>query len=157
MFRIRKQFRFEAAHQLDEAFTKLCSDTIHGHSYLVELFISSERLDKTGMVIDFGELKPTINNLKDVLDHAIILSPALITKYGDSLKAHSKRIIPMDNPTAEGMAEFIFNRVATFLELRNTPLRRQAYSGSAVLFNDPRLEKVRVHETDTGWAEFLRS
>ena len=48
MYTLRKQFKFESAHQLYDAYSSCCKDCIHGHSYLVEVFFSSDKLDNTG-------------------------------------------------------------------------------------------------------------
>ena len=44
MYTIRKLFRFEMAHQLSKAFSTACSEQIHGHSYVCEVFFAKEAL-----------------------------------------------------------------------------------------------------------------
>jgi 6-pyruvoyltetrahydropterin/6-carboxytetrahydropterin synthase len=66
--RVRRRFRFEAAHRLPEHPGK-CRE-LHGHSY--ELVIDIERAidERSGMVIDFSELKRIVREtVVDRLDH----------------------------------------------------------------------------------------
>lgn len=90
--RIRRRFGFEAAHRLPKHPGK-CRD-LHGHSY--ELVVTVERpVDpETGLGIDFSDLKTVVRReVIDSLDH----------KYVNDL---------IDNPTAEWMAVWIWNRLS---------------------------------------------
>lgn len=139
MFTIRKLFRVEACHQLEEGkcFSKACSDTLHGHSYIIEVFLTAEKLNSDGMVIDFGALKKMIGEYIDSWDHAIILPDALASSYGKSFLAKNKKVkIVSYNPTAEEMAYSIHTHIANTLAWPRNWVR------------------VRVHETATGWAEY---
>lgn len=120
MFRIRKKFRFEAAHQLPAAFSTDCM-RMHGHSYTVELFLVASFLDEDGMVMDFGKLKGFIESIKAMWDHKIIQN--------------------LPKPTAEAMAMTIYEGLALHLKQTEKSCR-------------VRVERVRVHETETGWAEY---
>lgn len=42
---IRKQFKFEGAHIVRNCTSQRCRENIHGHSYIVEVFITSDKLD----------------------------------------------------------------------------------------------------------------
>lgn len=137
MYRIRKQFKFEAAHRLAHAYSKCCTDTIHGHSYIVEVFIVSESLDAANMVIDFGELKTLIGDLFVEWDHAIAMPKGIIKEDADLSILGSKLIITDTNPTAEWMCREFFETI------------KKSLSENLV-----RVEKVRVHESATGWAEY---
>jgi len=139
MFTIRKKFRFEMAHILREAYTKVCSDTIHGHSYVLEIFFRGEELNSAGMVIDFGEIKNKIQKIVDALDHALLIPK------GIEHEAYWKDILPLNkkakmvdfNPTAEEMAREIFYQIQSISKKM-----------------DVLLYKVRLHETETGYAEY---
>jgi 6-pyruvoyltetrahydropterin/6-carboxytetrahydropterin synthase len=128
MFTIRKQFKFEAAHVLDSSFSKCCQQ-IHGHSYRVELFFRSKDLNADGMVMDFGEVKEKIAHIIGQFDHAMIVGPK------NSSVVHGQRLQLCVNPTAENMARDFFDTIKKLI---------------------PQLCKVRVHETDTGYAEYER-
>lgn len=140
MYRIRKSFTFESAHQLEDAFTKLCSDTIHGHSYTVEVFLCLDTLDKDGMVTDFGRIKHLFKDIIDgEYDHSLIMPNTTPEDYMEVLGKYNKRLIVTDfNPTAENLAKQLYFE---FLEV--IPEEVNAW-----------ISKVRVWETATGWAEF---
>lgn len=142
MYRIRKLFRFEAAHQLCAAESDCCKACIHGHSYRVEVFLKTKTLNAAGMVIDFGQVKTWIQPVIDEWDHALFLPPSLVQEYTGT---PSKKIIPfITNPTAETMARALFDHLEALLA---EFYGRQ--KGGRV-----QVEKIRVHETETGWAEY---
>jgi len=139
MYTIRKKYRVEYAHQLKSAYSKACSDTIHGHSGVVELFIESENLNKDQMVVDFGEISSLVKSSVMEFDHALIIPDSLDFEYIECLKKYNKKLIITEiNPTAEVFAKMIFDYVS--YDLVN-------YSGF-------RLVKVRFHETESGYAEY---
>ena len=71
---IRKLFKFEGAHIVRKCTSDRCRENIHGHSYIVEVFITSDKLDNGGMVMDFGDLKRIVNRLVvEPYDHALVL------------------------------------------------------------------------------------
>ena len=57
---IRKKFKFEGAHIVRNCSTKRCKTSIHGHSYKVEVFFTSNKLDNGFMILDFGLTKKHI-------------------------------------------------------------------------------------------------
>lgn len=70
-----KQFRFEAAHRLDNHRGK-CS-RLHGHSYRVDVLARGPVKDingasDEGMVLDFDELKQAWAPMHDMLDHRFL-------------------------------------------------------------------------------------
>lgn len=136
MYRIRKKFRFEAAHQLTSAHSKACTDCIHGHSYVVEIFLTSYALNKDSMVLDFGVLKPIIDQIKGQWDHALILHRN-VEKFYQPFRENNQKMIYLDeNPTAEVMASLLYLFIKKYIPA------------------EVHLEKVRVHETETGYAEY---
>jgi len=141
-FTIRKQFKFEMAHQLKEAYSDCCKNTIHGHSYICEVFIESNiLLDGTGMVVDFGKFKDLCGEYIDSWDHALVMPNSLPKDYLKMLLKYNKNLKIVDyNPTAEEMARDIFRTL------------RIICKGES-MFN---VAKVRLHETATGWAEYER-
>lgn len=141
MFRIRKKFKFEYAHQLNDAFSSCCSETIHGHSAILELFFISETLDGTGMIVDFGRIKELFKDYINEWDHSLIMPSDMDEKYIKCLSEHNQKlmIVPY-NPTAENLARNMFIYLSNVLK----NIEVKSY----------KLEKVRFHETDTGWAEY---
>jgi 6-pyruvoyltetrahydropterin/6-carboxytetrahydropterin synthase len=91
MFEIKVISQFSAAHNL-RGYRGRCEE-LHGHNWKVEVNVSGEKLDKTGMLMDFKQLKKRLNKVLDKLDH----------KYITRL-AHFKRI----NPTSENIAKYIY-------------------------------------------------
>jgi 6-pyruvoyltetrahydropterin/6-carboxytetrahydropterin synthase len=93
--RVRRRFRFEAAHRLPQHPGK-CRE-LHGHSY--ELVVTVERpVDaRSGLAIDFGELKQIVRRaVVEPLDHRSLNDV-------------------MDNPTAELISRWIWSRLAEVL------------------------------------------
>lgn len=130
---ITKQFKFELAHRLTTSYSKKCQ-SIHGHSYLVEITLESNYLNKDGMVMDFGELKSKINYLMDFWDHSFMFysEDKLANLYRSMLDVLPLRMIEVDyNPTAENMALHLFRECTK---------------------SDLPVKKVMVQETKTGWA-----
>lgn len=144
MFTIRKKFRVEMAHQLYSSFSAACHETIHGHSYVIEIILGSKVLNKDGMVVDFGCLHSLKDMLMEEYDHALLMPADFPTAYLTMLGTFNKKLRVVDmNPTAEWMAETIYHDVNRWLvTMRDI---------SSV---DVRVKSVRVHETETGWAEY---
>lgn len=141
---IRKLFKFEGAHIVRDCSSDYCKKSIHGHSYKVEIFLESKTLDHGMMVLDFGLLKGTVKDLVESFDHAWSYWNKESDDYKKFVQANSERWIEMPiSPSAEGYALLLFYHIARILE--NT------------IFNngegDVHLKSVRVHETETGYAE----
>lgn len=137
MYNIRKKFKFEMAHQLISAYSNECKDCIHGHSYILEVFFSSNDLNDSGMVIDFKQVKDEINDYIKSWDHALVMSCQMPKDYLDNLKKYNKNLkITEYNPTAENMTFDIFSYIKHKFK-------------SCV--------KVRLHETNTGYAEYAEN
>ena len=91
MYRIWKKFRFSSSHQLAGLPTDHQCSRLHGHNYLIEVELSSDMLDATGFILDFGQLKSIKTYIDDVLDHR-----------------HLNDIFDF-NPTAENMAKYLYD------------------------------------------------
>jgi 6-pyruvoyltetrahydropterin/6-carboxytetrahydropterin synthase len=68
-FTISRRFSFSAAHHLDGLPTGHKCARVHGHSYAVEIRLTSCGLDGAGFVADFGELDP----FKGYLDAELVV------------------------------------------------------------------------------------
>lgn len=118
MFTIRKLFKFESAHQLFSSYTDLCREQIHGHSYLLEVFLrhtssvagEEDVLNSDGMIVDFGHIKDIFKGVVDkVLDHSLFMPSQFPKEYLNMLNKYNKRLYIVDwNPTAENFAQFLF-------------------------------------------------
>lgn len=130
MFKVRKTFKFEMAHILESSYSKECQQ-IHGHSYLMEVFLEAKTLNKDGMVIDFKRLKEIIGPIANDLDHKLITT-------GSTLSFREKSVVFPFNSTAENMAKWI-------AEISVERLKGECNISALT---------VRLHETATGWAEY---
>ncbi|RLA94196.1 MAG: 6-carboxytetrahydropterin synthase QueD [Deltaproteobacteria bacterium] len=85
---------FSAAHNL-RGYRGKCEE-LHGHNWKVSVKVGAEKLDQLGMVIDFKELKKTVNKVIQKLDH----------KYLNDVP-------PFDsiNPSSENIAYYIFQEL----------------------------------------------
>lgn len=141
---IRKLFKFEGAHIVRDCSSDRCKKSIHGHSYIVEVKFKSSLLDNAGMVVDFGLLKGTVRDTVDAFDHAYSLWTKEKNDYKTFVKSHSDRWIEMPcSPTAEMYA-------VMFYAIINKIIKKTQFNNGE---KDVELLSVRVHETDTGWAE----
>ncbi|MFA5101090.1 MAG: 6-carboxytetrahydropterin synthase QueD [Candidatus Omnitrophota bacterium] len=94
MYSIKVEAGFSSAHNLREYKGK-CED-LHGHNWMVEAVVRSEKLDSIGMVRDFKDFKMHLNALLEDLDH----------KYLNDLEPFKKI-----NPTSENIARYIYERL----------------------------------------------
>ena len=116
----------------------------HGHTYLLTAYvlgsvIEQQGISDEGMIMDFGDVKEILTRkIYDVLDHGSmfwehdLLVSALEADMGTKLVK-----VPFI-PTAENIAKWCFEQVydEIFIEEQR------------------RLEKVRLHETPTSWADY---
>lgn len=144
---IRKLFKFENAHIVRKCSSRRCSKSIHGHSYKVEVKLSSNFLDNGEMVYDFGLTKIYIKDIIDSFDHAITLWAKDDKEYLEFAKKFSERwiILPL-NPSAEQFSRIFFviiDKILNLLEFKNSE-------------KNVTLHSIIVHETDTIYAECFR-
>ncbi|WP_424687476.1 6-pyruvoyl trahydropterin synthase family protein [Halarcobacter ebronensis] len=141
---IRKKFKFEGAHIVRNCTTDRCKKSIHGHSYEVEVFFSSNKLDNGYMVLDFGLTKKHIKNIIDSFDHAYSLWSEESEEFRDFFKKNSERWIEMPvSPSAESYS-------LLFLKFISHILKNTVFENAE---GDVKVSSVRVHETQTGYAE----
>jgi len=69
MFELSKQFRFDAAHQLDCEVNTERNRRIHGHSYRAEVTVRGLPDPKSGMIVDLGLFKQKLEEARQALDH----------------------------------------------------------------------------------------
>ena len=145
-FRIAKSFTVESGHLLTKH-PGACRFP-HGHSRTIEIVLTSDELDARDMVCDFAVLKSAASNAVQRYDHTFTLNttdPAfaqLRATYGDRVIAFIET-----DPTTEVLAREIFRDVRAALDLAHQ-------AGDARLAPGARLERVRVTETATSWAEY---
>ena len=154
MYKIVKQFKFEAAHQLYSQNLEredlkgtifdlgsnpknACRKT-HGHSSKIDICLESEDLENS-MVLDFSHFKWFKEYLDEHFDHRFLISQF------DPKAEELKKIIPDSLnilcflPTAENLSEY-------FYRIWKTKLR--------IFKGNIKIKYVRVWETETAYAEY---
>lgn len=109
-----------AAHQLNN-YHGNCAN-IHGHTWRIELYISGNKLDEIGMLIDFRQAKSVLSEVIKRFDHQFINS-----------------IDPFNqiNPTAENLASYVYNQVKLLLPDYNiTKVKVWESSSSCVCYSE---------------------
>lgn len=107
MFQVVKEINFSYGHRLRD-YEKKCK-YLHGHNGRVEITVATEKLDYRGMVIDFVDIKTTVQKwIMAELDHKLLLraDDPLIPILRD---ANEVFYVMADNPTAENIAKLIFD------------------------------------------------
>ena len=135
MFQVSREIEFCYGHRLLD-YPGKCRH-LHGHNGKVLISAATSKLDKLGMVIDFGDIKEIVARwIDENLDHCMILhrdDPAvpMFQKLGEP-------VFLMDvNPTAENIAKLIFDTAAsrgfpvTEVRLWETPRCYATYSPDA--------------------------
>jgi 6-pyruvoyltetrahydropterin/6-carboxytetrahydropterin synthase len=87
-FRIGKQFRFDASHQLTGLPAGHKCARLHGHTYVVEVVVAAEALTDQGFVTDFGDLAPLRAYIDDTLDHRHINDILTVAPTAENLAGH---------------------------------------------------------------------
>lgn len=125
MYRLIVKSKFSSAHKLREYKGK-CED-LHGHNWNVEAMICADKLDNTGLVVDFKILKEKLNKVLDMLDHKYLNELDYFSAEGGNI-----------NPSSENIAKYIYDNF------------KKELSGC-------KLQEIRVWETDTSCAVYSES
>lgn len=94
MYKIKVIQHFSAAHSLRNYKGKC--ENLHGHNWKIEVVISGDELNVSGMILDFGDLKKLTVEVLDELDHCDLNDL-------DYFKEH--------NPSSEEIACYIYNKL----------------------------------------------
>jgi 6-pyruvoyltetrahydropterin/6-carboxytetrahydropterin synthase len=97
MYELRVVTHFAAAHQLKMVGSKC--ENMHGHNWKIEVYVTGDKLNAGGVLVDFGEIKVQVAEVMQKLDH----------KFLNELD-----YIPDGKPSSENIAYF----VATELQSR---------------------------------------
>ncbi len=97
---LSKTITFEAAHLLPHFPEGHKCRRLHGHSFRVVVEVSGEVDPETGILMDFGEIKSACQPIVEQLDH----------RYLNEIEG-------LENPTAENLARWIWQRLAPRLPL----------------------------------------
>ena len=94
---MRVSSHFDAAHKL-VGYEGKCSK-LHGHTWKVEVFVTGERLNEIGFLIDYKVIKDGLNEIIEKLDHSFL----------NDFKE-------IGNPTCENIARYIYERLKSNLQ-----------------------------------------
>lgn len=116
MFEVSVEQVFAAGHALRNYKGKC--ENIHGHNWRVQVVIEGERLDGTGLLVDFIDVKDLMGSVIARLDHQFL-----------------NEVTPFDvkNPSAENIAEYFYEQMSTGLAATPVPVR---------------IREVKIWETD---------
>jgi len=95
MYEVTIKRSFSAAHSLKEIGGKC--EKLHGHNFTVEVSVSTEQLNREGLVVDFRVLKDWTDQTIKEFDH----------KYLNEIS-----IFHGSNPSSENIASYIFAQIA---------------------------------------------
>jgi len=70
--RLVREFRFEAAHRLNNVPDGHRCGKLHGHSYQLEITLEGPIDLQSGWLIDFGEIDAVWRPIYDQLDHSLL-------------------------------------------------------------------------------------
>jgi 6-pyruvoyltetrahydropterin/6-carboxytetrahydropterin synthase len=116
MFEVAVEQSFASAHALRN-YKGRC-ENVHGHNWKVRVVIEGEKLDATGMLVDFLDVKSFMGEILDRIDHQFL-----------------NEIPPFDvvNPSAENIAEYFYQQLNGKLTETPVPVR---------------IREVRIWETE---------
>lgn len=113
MYKIAVEGHFSAAHFLED-YKGLCG-SVHGHRWNVVLRVKQDVNKDTSMVVDFTDLKKSINTIMDEMDHSFILDTKgnqVSKDLAEVLKKYNMRIYDFrGRTTAENIAKHIYSRI----------------------------------------------
>ncbi|GJQ28832.1 MAG: 6-carboxy-5,6,7,8-tetrahydropterin synthase [Phycisphaerae bacterium] len=149
-FRIAKSFTVESGHMLSKHPGR-CRFP-HGHSRTITLVVAAPTLDAHDMVCDFKALKLALDRVCDRFDHSLSINAA--DPLAKHLSPDRDRLVVFEgqDPTTEILAQRIYHDLDTLLKegaafTARDGLTYRLPAGLAI-------ERVRVTETDSTWAEY---
>ncbi|AMO68040.1 MULTISPECIES: 6-carboxytetrahydropterin synthase QueD [Zhongshania] len=110
---IYKDFTFEAAHLLPNVPQGHKCGRLHGHSFLIRLYIAGDIDPHTGWLMDFSDIKQIFKPIYEQLDHNYL-----------------NDIPGLENPTSENLAIWIWQQLKPILSaLSQVEVRETCTSG----------------------------
>jgi len=91
---IYKEFRFEAAHRLPNVPEGHKCSRLHGHSWKGVVYVEGDLDERTGWIMDYGDIKTAFEPIYRQLDHRYL-----------------NEIDGLENPTSEVLAKWIWDRL----------------------------------------------
>lgn len=110
---IYKEFIFEAAHLLPNVPEGHKCGRLHGHSFMVRIYVKGNVGSNTGWIIDFSDIKSAFKPIYNQLDHYYL-----------------NEIPGLENPTSENLAIWIWEQLKSKLpELSKVEIKETCTSG----------------------------
>ena len=94
IFELYVKGHFSAAHSL-KGYHGDCA-RIHGHNWMIEVYVKCKKLDEIGIGVDFMDIKQAVKDLLKGLDHFNL----------NDLAEFKER-----NPTSENIAKFLYHEL----------------------------------------------
>lgn len=114
LYTISKEFHFSASHQLthllEEQPDHQCA-RLHGHNYVVRLYLSADAINFNGFVVDYGELAWFAELLQREFDHR-----HLNDVMGQSIMT-----------TAENLAQHFFHLTKSWVDDHTITIEGESY------------------------------
>ncbi len=94
VFEVYVKTHFSAAHSL-KGYQGECAH-VHGHNWIIEVFVRCQKLDQIGMGIDFRDIKRMLKEVLHELDHSNLNELLFFQNV---------------NPTSENIAKFLYQEL----------------------------------------------
>ena len=107
MYEITILSHFSGAHRLRYLHGQC--ENLHGHNWKIEVCVTSRRLGKDGVALDFGILKKELAKVLQTLDHTFL----------NDLPYFKKR-----EPSSENIAKYIFDQLEPETRKRAVALKK---------------------------------
>ncbi|WP_432800104.1 6-carboxytetrahydropterin synthase QueD [Poriferisphaera sp. WC338] len=116
---LTKTIDFEAAHWLPKFPEGHKCRRLHGHSFKADIIVEGEIDEEMGYLMDFGEIKKVTQPVVEQLDHYCL-----------------NDIEGLENPTAEMLAKWIYDKLKGELPLLKSVVVRETCTSSATYFGE---------------------
>ncbi|MGD1153866.1 MAG: 6-carboxytetrahydropterin synthase QueD [Syntrophales bacterium] len=107
VFEISVTTEFSAAHSLQD-YPGNCAQ-VHGHNWIVEVFVRCRELNAIGIGIDFREVKRAVRESIENLDHSCLNEHPSFKKL---------------NPSSENIAKFLYKEFSARINSENAKISR---------------------------------
>lgn len=104
VFEVYVKTHFSAAHRLN-GYPGDCA-RVHGHNWIIEVFVKCSELDRLGIALDFRDIKSAVKAVVSELDHSDL---------------NDLPVFVNENPTSENIARYLYGQLSVRL---NTPKNR---------------------------------
>ncbi|MEW6378313.1 MAG: 6-carboxytetrahydropterin synthase QueD [bacterium] len=99
MYKLMVSASFAAAHQL-RGYRGKC-ESLHGHNWRVQLYVTAEQVNEVGLALDFKHLKKCLHDILQTLDHTNLNTLPPFEEH---------------NPSSENIAKYIFEQASEELQ-----------------------------------------